>query len=693
MINNFEVVRQEDLTDCGACCLKMIIKYYGGDYPLFHIKQLTHTDQFGTNAFLIKEAALKLGLNAKVVNGNLEDIKEEDLPIIAHVIPNKSYEHFIVIYKLDKKHALVTIADPALGKRVITYGDFFEISSSNFIFFDANKKLAKITSSKRINNLVIETFTNNKKIFVYIILFSVIFIFLNICSSYAFKFLIDNVYLYSNIDNLVFFFIVFNFINVFKNIFQYIRINMINYFNFKLDKILITKLFNHLIYLPFLYYKNKSSSDVINRINDLIDVKNNLTKIFLSIVIDGLLAFSILIVLFKINFLLTILSLFLVLIYLFIIVITSPIYNYYIEEEKVKGSEVNSFLHSNLRNMDSIKNLNIEDYVSNKFVNLYEKFYFVNKKNTKFSNKVMFIKNMVHDIYFIFLYYIASKLIISDKFNLALFITYISLLSYFIDPIKNIIDLNFDIKNLNLSLKRVNELFDIKKEKFLVDEKYQKNVVKGDIEFKNITYSYNGYQNILKEFSLKIKENSRVLISGETGSGKSTIARILMNYFAPDKGEVLINNKSISSYNLINIRKDITYISQNETIYKDSLYNNIVLNESISYDEFLNICKICKVDEIVNKHKFKYDMNLEEDGFGLSGGEKSRIFLARALIKKSSIYIFDETLSNIDVEKEKEILKNVFDNFKTSTFIVITHRLVNKKLFNKVYDLNEVNYV
>lgn len=693
MINNFEVVRQEDLTDCGACCLKMIIKYYGGDYPLFHLKQLTHTDQFGTNAFLIKEAALKLGLNAKVVNGNLEDIKEEDLPIIAHVIPNKSYEHFIVIYKLDKKHALVTIADPALGKRVITYGDFFEISSSNFIFFDANKKLAKITSSKRINNLVIETFTNNKKIFVYIILFSVIFIFLNICSSYAFKFLIDNVYLYSNIDNLVFFFIVFNFINVFKNIFQYIRINMINYFNFKLDKILITKLFNHLIYLPFLYYKNKSSSDVINRINDLIDVKNNLTKIFLSIVIDGLLAFSILIVLFKINFLLTILSLFLVLIYLFIIVITSPIYNYYIEEEKVKGSEVNSFLHSNLRNMDSIKNLNIEDYVSNKFVNLYEKFYFVNKKNTKFSNKVMFIKNMVHDIYFIFLYYIASKLIISDKFNLALFITYISLLSYFIDPIKNIIDLNFDIKNLNLSLKRVNELFDIKKEKFLVDEKYQKNVVKGDIEFKNITYSYNGYQNILKEFSLKIKENSRVLISGETGSGKSTIARILMNYFAPDKGEVLINNKSISSYNLINIRKDITYISQNETIYKDSLYNNIVLNESIIYDEFLNICKICKVDEIVNKHKFKYDMNLEEDGFGLSGGEKSRIFLARVLIKKSSIYIFDETLSNIDVEKEKEILKNVFDNFKTSTFIVITHRLVNKKLFNKVYDLNEVNYV
>ena len=165
------------------------------------------------------------------------------------------------------------------------------------------------------------------------------------------------------------------------------RLNMINYFNFQMDKILIRKLFNHLVYLPFLYYKNKSSADVINRINDLINVKNNLTKIILSIVIDGFLALTILLFLFKINFLLTVLSLFLVLIYLLIILIINPIYNYYIEEEKKKNSEVNSFLHSNLRTIDSIKNLNMEEYVINKFNTIYEKYYFLNKKSTKFLNK------------------------------------------------------------------------------------------------------------------------------------------------------------------------------------------------------------------------------------------------------------------------------------------------------------------
>ena len=107
-------------------------------------------------------------------------------------------------------------------------------------------------------------------------------------------------------------------------------------------------------------------------------------------------------------------------------------------------------------------------------------------KNNYFINKIMFIKNFLHDIYFVFLYYIASKLIVSNKFDLAMFITYISLLSYFIEPVKNIIDLNIDIKNTSLSLKRVNELFNIKEEKFIIDEKYQKNILKGDIEFKNI---------------------------------------------------------------------------------------------------------------------------------------------------------------------------------------------------------------
>lgn len=693
MINNFEVVRQEDITDCGACCLKMIIKYYGGDYPLFHLKQLTHTDQFGTNAFLIKEAAIKLGLNAKVLKGNLEDIKESDLPIIAHVIPNKSYEHFIVIYKLDKKHALVTIADPSLGKRVITYGDFFEITTGNFIFFDSNKKLSKVVLSKEVNNIILNEFLNHKMAFIYIILISILFIFLNIFSSYAFKFLIDNVFSYKSIDNLIFFFVIFNIINLFKNIFQYMRINIINYFNFKLDKILISKLFSHLVYLPFLYYKNKSTADVINRINDLINLKDNLTKIILSIIIDGLLAITILFFLFKINFFLTILSLFLVLIYIFIILIIGPIYSYYLDEEKNKNSEVNSFLHSNLRTIDSIKNLKIEEYVIDKFNKVYNNLYETNKKSNKFLNRVFFLKNLVNDIYFVFLYYIASNFIISNKFSLSLFITYISLLNYFIEPIKNIIDLNINIKNLKISLKRVNELFDIKEEKFLVDEKYQKNILKGDIEFKNICYSYNGYKDVLKNFSLKIKESSKILICGETGSGKSTIARLLMNYFPPDSGEVLINKKELSSYNLINIRKDITYVSQNETIYKDSLYSNIVLNNNVNYDDFLNICKICRIDEIVSKHKFKYDMYLEEDGFGLSGGEKSRIFLARALMKKSSIYILDETLSNVDIIKEKEILKDVFKYYKESSFIVITHRLANKILYNKTYDLKEVNNV
>jgi ATP-binding cassette subfamily B protein len=135
------------------------------------------------------------------------------------------------------------------------------------------------------------------------------------------------------------------------------------------------------------------------------------------------------------------------------------------------------------------------------------------------------------------------------------------------------------------------------------------------------------------------------------------------------------------------LRNSICYISQTETLFTDSIYNNIVLNRDISYDEFLKVNKLTIVDEIVNKNNTGYDFLLEENGFNLSGGERQRIILARALLKKSDLYIIDEGLNQLDVSKERKILKNLFNEYKDKTIIVISHRFNNVDLFNKKYKL------
>lgn len=213
--------------------------------------------------------------------------------------------------------------------------------------------------------------------------------------------------------------------------------------------------------------------------------------------------------------------------------------------------------------------------------------------------------------------------------------------------------------------------------------------LKGEILINNLSYSYNGINKTISCQNIKINSSNKVLISGLSGSGKSTLMKLIVKYLDNYQGKILIDNKELSHYDIYNIRNNITYVSQDEIIYTDTIYNNIVLNNKISYKEYLKIIKITGVFKIVNKFVQKDEMILENNGNILSGGEKQRIILARALIKKSNIYIFDESFSGLDKKSEKIILNKIFKYLRNKTIIVISHRINYKNLFNKFVTIEE----
>ena len=165
--------------------------------------------------------------------------------------------------------------------------------------------------------------------------------------------------------------------------------------------------------------------------------------------------------------------------------------------------------------------------------------------------------------------------------------------------------------------------------------------------------------------------------------------KLLMRYIEVDFGKININNIDINHYHLDILRKNITYISQQEFLFTDTILNNITLREDISHEEFLNAIKMTLVDEIINNEQLSYDKLIEENGFNFSGGERQRIILARSILKKSNIFIFDEALSQIDVERERKILKNLFKYFDNKIIIVISHRFNNKDLFDRCFRIKE----
>ena len=167
----------------------------------------------------------------------------------------------------------------------------------------------------------------------------------------------------------------------------------------------------------------------------------------------------------------------------------------------------------------------------------------------------------------------------------------------------------------------------------------------------------------------------------------------MLKYYPVDRGNIFISNIDINDYSITNIRENISCISQNELLYTDTIKNNILMNKSISDDEFMKVCKLVYLDEFTNKLFLGYDTKLEEDGLNLSGGQRQRIILARMLLQNKKIMLIDEGLNAIDVNLERKILENIFKEYPNRTIIVISHRMENLDLFSQVVKLENMSYL
>jgi len=265
-------------------------------------------------------------------------------------------------------------------------------------------------------------------------------------------------------------------------------------------------------------------------------------------------------------------------------------------------------------------------------------------------------------------------------------ITYNTLLYYFLNPIRNLFDFYREFYYVKNSIKRINNILNFKYEKLDIKNNLS---LDGDIHLNNLEFSYNSKNKILKGITMNIPRSTKLLVLGSSGSGKSTFLKILFKYYEIERGKIYINNYDINDFEVRDIRENVTYISQNEFLYTDTIKNNIILDRQISYEEFLKVCKMTYVDDIIKDNILSYNFRLEENGVNLSGGQRQRIILARALLKKSEIILIDEGLNEIDIDLERKILKKIFEYYHYKTFIIVSHRLDNIDLYDQIVTLED----
>ncbi|WP_277632067.1 ABC transporter ATP-binding protein [Avrilella dinanensis] len=290
----------------------------------------------------------------------------------------------------------------------------------------------------------------------------------------------------------------------------------------------------------------------------------------------------------------------------------------------------------------------------------------------------------------LFVVYIGAKMYIDGTITdigiIAQFILYINILTW---PIASLGWISSMIQEAESSQKRINEfLNEIPEIKNLQPEHTK---VQGEIEFKNVSFTYTDTQiQALKNISFTLGKNETLAILGKTGSGKSTILELICRLYDADNGEILIDNQSIKSLNLYDLRDAIAMVPQDAFLFSDSIKSNIRFGkEDATEEEIRHYAQLADVDKNIMKFDKQYDTVLGERGITLSGGQKQRVSIARALIKEAPILLLDDSLSAVDTETEERILNNLKNITANRTTIIVTHRVSSAKNADRIIILDE----
>ena len=303
---------------------------------------------------------------------------------------------------------------------------------------------------------------------------------------------------------------------------------------------------------------------------------------------------------------------------------------------------------------------------------------------------------LVHEIFFTVFALIVNVLkvivlgyaVLKSNLSVGAVVTVIALLGKAYEPIA-IFNVEYvDYKLNKVAVKKYIAFLDSKDDENLNKGEIVKNVL-GEIELKDIVYSYNYGKTIIKDLSLRIKANSSIALVGESGSGKSTIIKLIMGLIKYDSGQLLIDGKEIKDLNLNSFYDKVSYVSQEAPIFDGTLRENLVFDKKISDTKIKEVLKLVCLESFYEKLENGLDTELGEKGIRMSGGERQRVALARLFFDDSKIIILDEATSAMDNVTEKEVMKNLVDELKDRTIIVIAHRLETIKNVDDIYVLSD----
>lgn len=676
------IIIQTEVAECGLASMAMVANYHGHQVDLNALRRKFSISSKGATLQGLIKLADDLQLSSRPLRLSLSELSQLQKPCILHWDLN----HFVVLKSV--KGDKITIHDPAIGVRTMSRAE----ASKHFTGvaleltptpdFEPEKIAKKARFSDFWSRII-----GLKRVLIQILILSILLQIFAIAAPFYTQLVVDDVIISRDLDLLLILALGFGLLALVNIVVTALRSVVILYMGTQLNIQMAANLFRHLLKLPMEYFEKRHIGDVISRFGSLQTVKDLLTTGVIETIVDGIMAIGLLVMMFIYSPLLGFIVTIAVVLYIILRLLLYRPYRQLNEESIVANAKQNSNFMETVRAIQSVKLFGNETQRQTVWHNYYADEVNAGIKVGKLTIGYQFINGLIFGVENIIVIYLAATQVIDSLMTIGMLYAFMSYKSQFTGKASALVDKVIQFKMLSLHMERLGDIILSEQEKD-VDGNRVLSQVEGKLELEDISFKYSDNEPlILDGLELTVEPGSSVAIVGPSGTGKTTLMKIMLGLMEPATGKVMLDGTDIRQVGLKTYRQQIGTVMQSDQLLSGSIADNICFFDPNFDQEKVEECaKMAAIHEDIVRMPMAYHTLIGDMGSSLSGGQKQRVLLARALYKNPKILFLDEATSHLDVGLETM----VNDTIKQLdiTRVVIAHRPETIKMADQVFFLH-----
>ncbi len=664
---------QQNASDCGPACLVMVSRYWGKQFSLNRLRNLANVNRDGSSLRRLCFAAESVGFSTRPVQATLDQLAKQKLPAIVHW----EGKHFIVVYEITKTN--VVVCDPARGQRTLTHREFNKDWSGYALLLQPTLKFKDTKASSTSVWQFFELIKPHWLMLLEIFIASIFLQLFGLVTPIFTQLILDRVVVQRSqitLTTVVLGLVLFSLFRVaMTGLRQYLLIHTAK----KIDVALIVGFIRHVFRLPLNFFESRYVGDIVSRVQENRKIEEFMTGETLSIVLDLLTVFIYGGMMFWYNWQMALLALVIVPPFSILALVSAPFLRRISREIFYATTKQNSYLIEALSGVRTVKASAVEQTVRWNWEELLNKAIKIEFSAHVFNTQLQMVSGTLEAFTSTGLLWYGAFLVIQDQLTIGQLVAFNMVLGQFISPFQRLSVVWNQLQEVLIAVERINDVLDSEPEENLQQqEKAKLGQLQGHIQFENVTFRYHddSDNNVLENLSFEVKPGQMVALVGRSGSGKTTISKLVLGFYPPSDGKVLIDGLDITTIMIESLRSQIGVVDQDTFLFGGTIQENISLcHPSAGLEQVMKAAQLAGAHEFIQQLPMGYDTQIGEGGGMLSGGQRQRIAIARALMGNPKLLVLDEATSHLDPESERIIQRNLNTILKGRTTLVIAHRL------------------